>query len=230
MEEIKLDVQSRKEVGGQRIKQVRRRGFVPAVIYGKDTPSIAVKLDKKVFEKIRRAHLGQSVVYHLNVFDGDTRLSDCSVIVKEEQHNPVTDEIMHVDFNVISLTQEIEVKVGLVAKGDAPGVKKNHGSLEHHMWDLEVICLPMNIPQHIDVDISALEIGDSVYVKNLVLPEGVRTKEDPESVVCTVIPPMREEEPQAEVAGPAEPEVLKEKKVDAAEAKETKEAKDSKKS
>lgn len=220
MEEIKLSVQSRKEVGSQRIKQVRRQGFVPAVIYGKDAQPVTVKLDKKVFEKIRRAHMGESVVYHLDVFDGDARLSDCSVIVKEEQHHPVTDEIIHVDFNVISLTQEIAVKVGLVAKGDAPGVKKNHGSLEHHMWDLEVICLPMNIPQHIDVDISALEIGDSVFVKDLVLPEGVRTKEDLDAVVCTVIPPMREEEPGAVAEGPTEPEVLKEKKADSSAGKD----------
>ncbi|HQO57233.1 MAG TPA: 50S ribosomal protein L25 [Candidatus Omnitrophota bacterium] len=220
MEEIKLDVQSRKEIGGQRIRQVRRNGFVPAIIYGKEAEPVAVKLEKKAFERIRRAHIGESVVYHLNIFEGETRLSDCSAIVKEEQHNPVTDEIIHVDFNVISLTQEIEVKVGLVMKGDAPGVKKSRGSIEHHIWDLEVICLPMNIPQHIDVDISALEIGDSIYVKDIVLPDGVKTKEAPEAVVCTVIPPMREEEPGAAVEGPTEPEVIKEKKAEAPEAKD----------
>ena len=220
MEEIKLDVQSRKEVGGQRIKQVRRQGFVPGIIYGKDTQPAAVKMDRKVFEKIRRAHMGESVVYHLNVFEGDTRLSDCSAIVKEEQHDPVTDEILHVDFNVISLTQEIEVKIGLTLKGESPGVKKARGSLEHHMWDIEVICLPMNIPQHIDVDISALEIGDSVYVKDVVLPDGVRTEEDPEAIVCTVVPPMREEAAEG-AEGPAEPEVLKEKKADSSEVKDS---------
>ena len=220
MEEIKLDVQSRKEIGGQRIKQVRRQGFVPAIIYGKDTQPAAVKLDKKVFDKIRRAHMGESVVYHLNVFEGESRLSDFSAIVKEVQHDPVTDAIMHVDFNVISLTQEIEVSVGIVTRGESPGVKKDRGALEHHMWDLEVTCLPMNIPQHIDVDISALEIGDSVYVKDIVLPEGVRTEEDPEAIVCTVVPPMREEEAAAG-EGPAEPEVLKEKKADSPEAKDS---------
>ncbi len=221
MEEIKLDVQARKEIGGQHIKQVRRQACIPAIIYGKDAEPLPVKMDKKIFEKILRSHAGESVVFHLNIFDGDTAVKDYPAIIKEEQRDPVSDEILHVDFNIISLTQEIEVKVGIQTKGEAPGVKKDHGSLEHHLWELDVICLPMNIPQHIDIDVSALGISDSIYVKDVVLPEGVRTEHDPEAIVCTVVPPMKEEAEEGEAgAEQTEPEVIKEKKAEPAEGKD----------
>lgn len=211
MDEIKLDVQARSEVGSRRIKKIRREDFVPAVVYGDGQGPSIVKVDRRVYERIMRSHRGQSVIFHLNVFEGDKKLRDCSVILKEEQHDPVSDALMHIDFNRISLTKEIEVKVPVHTTGEAVGVKKGGGSLDHHLWELDVICLPTKIPKNITIDVTNLEIGDAVHVTDIVLPDGVRTKHDPEGILVSVVPPMKEE---VAVAGetPKEPEVLKEKK------------------
>ncbi len=123
--------------------------------------------------------------------------------------------MIHVDFNRISLDKEIEINVKVLIKGEAIGVKRDGGTLDHTMWELDIVCLPTNIPHHVEVDISNLGIHDAIHVKDIVLPAGVRTKHDPESVVVTVVGSMREEAGAAEgevAAGANEVEVLKEKK------------------
>lgn len=211
MEEIKLDVQVRKEVGSGPIRKIRNAGLIPAVVYGGKKKPTVVKVDRRNFEKIRRQHVGEQLVFHINVLEGEKKLRDYSAIVKEEQHDPLSNEILHIDFNRISLTEKIEIKVPIAAKGEPVGVKRDGGSLDHVMWELDIICLPTNIPQHIDIDVSALEIGDSVHVSDIKLPEGVETHHDPESVVFHVVPPMKEEEPEEAEEG-EEPEVIGEKK------------------
>jgi large subunit ribosomal protein L25 len=157
-----------------------------------------------------RHHRGQSVVFHLNVLEGEKKLKDYSAIVKEEQHEPVSDDLVHIDFHRISLTEKIEVKVSVTTKGEAHGVKVDGGSLEHTLWELDVVCLPTNIPEKIEIDVTKLNIGDAVHVKDIVLPEGVTTKHDPEAILVLVVPPMKEVEAPAEEQG--EPEVIGEKK------------------
>ncbi len=213
MEEIKLDVEIRKEVGSRKIKGIRRDDFIPAVVYGLDKEPTTIKVNRRTYEKIMRAHKGQSVVFHLNVLEDGKTIRDYFAIVKEEQLNPVKDVLSHIDFKRIALDKEIEVSVSIVAKGEAEGVKEEGGSLDHVIWELDVICLPINIPEKIQVDISALKIGDAIHVKDLVLPEGVSTHHDPETIVFSVVPPMREaEEGEEEESTDAEPEVIKEKK------------------
>ena len=214
MEEIKLEVQIRNEVGGRSIRRVRREDFVPGIVYGGKNKPTAIKVDRRTYERIMRHHQGETVLFHINVMEGEKKLRDYSVIIKDEQHDPVSNSLLHIDFNRISLTEKIEVKVAIVAKGEPPGVKKDGGSLEHILWELEVVCLPTQIPQHLTVDVSHLELNQSIHVKDIALPEGVVTKHDPEGIVVTVIPPMKEEELVTEPteAGPGEPEVIKEKK------------------
>ena len=125
---------------------------------------------------------------------------------------------MHVDFKRISLKERITVKVPILAVGDPIGVKRDNGSLEHAMWELDISCLPTQIPQHIDVDVAHLAIGDSVHVRDIKLPEGVTTKHDPDAVVFLLVPPMKEEV-AAEAPAITEPEVTKEKKEPAGEKK-----------
>ena len=213
MEEIKLEVQVRSEIGGRNVKDVRRQDAVPGVVYGAGEDATPIKFDKRTYERIRRLHQGENIVFHLNVFDGGKKLKDYPAIVKEEQQDPISDRILHVDFKHISLTEKIEVKVGIVAKGEPIGVKKDGGSLEHIVWELDVICLPTQIPQHINVDVSNMQVGDNICVKDLVLPEGVVTEHDPEAIVLTVVA-AKEEEIEAEPTEGAalEPEVIKEKK------------------
>jgi len=212
MEEIKLDVQVRAELGKSGSQKVRLANGIPAIVYGGKSKPTTVSVDRKNFERILRLHHGESMIFHLNVMDKEKKAQDFSAIIKEMQHDPVGDQVIHVDFARISLKEKIEVKVAVVAQGEPVG-KKDGGSLEHHLWELKIICLPTQIPQHIDVDVSHLEINQSILVKDLVLPEGVVAHHDPETIVLTVVPPMKEEVAKpAEEQGPQEPEVTKEKK------------------
>lgn len=213
MEEIKLDVQIRNEIGSRGVRALRKNDFVPAIVYGgKNRKPTAIKVDRRAYERVMRLHQGQSVVFHLNVQQDGKKLRDYSAIVKEEQHEPVSDDLLHIDFNRISLTEEIEVKVQVVTKGEAKGVKADGGSLDHALWELDIVCLPTNIPEKISIDVTPLEIGDAVHVKDIVLPAGVKTNHDPEAILVSVVPPMKEVEEPAEGEELTEPEVIGEKK------------------
>lgn len=210
MEDIKLDVQIRKEVGSREVKKIRQQDLVPGIIYGGKGEPTSVKVDRRTYERIRRAHQGESIVCHLNMFDGDKELKGCSVIVLEEQHDPVSDKILHVDFKKISLKEKLQVKVPIVVKGESAGVKKG-GALDHHLWELEIECLPAKIPQNVEVNVESLDIGDNICVKDVVLPKDVECLTDPEIIVISVTPPMKEEEAAEESGGEVEPEVIKKK-------------------
>ena len=217
MEQINFDVQIRKNAGSSRARQVRRLNLIPGIVYGGGVAPTNIQADRKAYDRIYHQHAGESLIFHLNVQDGAKKVSDFPAIIKDVQLHPVTDEVIHIDFNRISLDQEIEIKVKVLPKGEAVGVKRDGGTLEHLIWELDVICLPTNIPHHLEADVSNLGVHDSLFVKDLALPAGVRTKHDPESVVITVAGSIREEAvvPAAEgeaAAEGAEPEVLKEKK------------------
>lgn len=216
MEEIKLNVQIRKELGKEKVKKLRFVDKVPGIVYGGEREPTPVTFDRRVFEKIMRQHRGQSVLFHLDVLDGEKKVQDDSVIIKDEQVHPVTEKITHVDFLRVNLNEEIEVVVPIEAKGEAAGVKTG-GTLEHILWELDVVCLPLNIPEKIVIDVSQMKVNDYVHVKDIPLPTGVRTNHDPEATVFAVVHSMKEEAPVAEAA-PTEPEVLK-KKPEAADAK-----------
>ncbi len=217
MEQINFDVQIRKNTGSARARQVRRSNLIPGIVYGGNSKPMTIQADRKAYDRIYRQHAGESLIYHLNLVDEGKKVSDFPAIIKDIQLHPVTDEVIHIDFNRISLDKEIEIKVKVLSKGEAVGVKRDGGTLEHLIWELDVICLPTNIPHHLEADVTNLGVHDSIHVKDLVLPQGVSTRHDPESVVITVAGSMREEvaaaptEAEAAAAGP-EPEVLKEKK------------------
>ena len=213
MEEIKLDVQLRN--GKQKIKS--KEDIFPAILYGGQMESMPIKVDRRVYAKTTRLLKGQNVIFHLNVLEGDKKIKDFSAIIKEEQLDPVSERLLHIDFQRISLTEEIEVKVPITTKGEAVGVKQDGGSLDHALCELDVICLPTNIPAKIVVEVGNLKIGDSIQVKDLTLPAGVKTKHNLESIVVSVVPPMKAEVTPAEGTVITEPEVLKEKKPKEAE-------------
>jgi len=212
---VKLDAQLREEIGSQKVKVVlREQDMIPGIIYGGKKPPTVIKIDRRSYEKIRREHHGE-VVFHLNILEGEKKLRDYSAVVKEEQHDFVTHQIVHVDFKRISLKEKIEVRIPLAAKGEPIGVKKEGGSLDHVLWELDAVCLPTDIPEEIKIDVSALNIGDSIHVKDIQLPEGVVTKHDPEAMIFSVVPPMREEEP-VEADEDVEPELIKKEKEEGA--------------
>jgi len=209
-------------------KSLRRQGFIPAVVYSAAKDSEVVKLSRHDFLRFIHQHHLESTVINLKIKGQKSR----PVLVKEVQYDPVKEDIIHIDFQEISLTSKIKVNVGITAKGEPIGAKQDNGVLNHILWELEVECLPTQIPEEIKVDVSGLKIGDVIHVRDLSLPAEVKVINDPESLVFSLEPPIKEEEitaaaPAAEGEETAEPEVLKEKKEVPGEGKE-KEAKSEK--
>ncbi len=216
MEQIALVAEVRKEAGKQANKHLRQQGLIPAVVYrhGKETVSLKV-VDRELY-RVLRTERGENVLIALTV-SGEVnsgKAKDRLVMIKEIQHGPLDGSILHVDFHEISLSEKLKVNVPIVAKGEAAGVKQDGGVLEHTLREVEAECLPTQIPEHFEVDVTALKIGDSLQVKDLATPEGVRILTDPLLTIFTVKPPFVEkpaEEVSAEGAV-AEPEVIKQKK------------------
>ena len=213
MEELFLDAEVREEVGRGKTKSLRDKGFIPAVVYADGKSALALKLSHRQLIQLVHHHRIEGVVINLNIKD-DKKQKTRPCLIKEIQHDPVHGEIVHVDFNQISLTKAIKVSIPVTVKGEAIGVKQEGGSLEHILWEIELECLPTSIPKDIEIDVANLKLGESIHVKDIVVPQGVKILNDPGAIVLTVAAPMKEEAPAEEVSGEAklEPEVIKEKK------------------
>ena len=204
----------REQFGKTAVKKIRARKLIPAIVYGRQTKPLPVEVDYRAFEHVIHTKAGANVIISLKV-SGKQPL-DKTVIIKEIQHDPVNDKIEHVDFNVISLTEKIKVNVQLVTKGESLGIKEG-GVLDIIHHEIEVECLPTNIPEKIELSVKMMKIGDAVHAKDLVMPKDVTCKLDPEEVVVALHPPAKEELPTEEAA-PGEPEVIeKGKKIEGAE-------------
>lgn len=211
MEQVKLEAEIREEKGNGPVGRLRQSGFIPGVVY-KDGEAISIKVSKRGLEKALHTSKGENVIVTLTIAK-DAKSKSRTAIIKEVQHDPMRDDVLHVDFQEISLTETLRVNVTVAPKGEAIGVKQDGGVLQHIMWEVEIECLPTQIPEKLEVEVASLKIGDSVSVKDLIVPKGIKVITDPDLRVMSVEPPMKEE--VLEVAPPAEgaePEVLKEKK------------------
>lgn len=213
MDFVELKADKREEKGKELNKKLRAGGLVPGVVYRKGEETLSLKIDSKNLSKTLHTEAGENVIIKLFV-QGDKKKKERIVVIKELQRDPVKDSLVHVDLNEISLTETLKVKVPLVSKGEAIGVKQEGGVLQHVTWEVEVECLPTNIPDKIEVDITNLKIGDTLSVKDVLPPEGVKILADPESIVFSVEHVKVVEEA---VAAPAEgealePELIREKK------------------
>jgi large subunit ribosomal protein L25 len=215
MKTVDLAVEKREKFGKGHAKRLRKTKRIPAILYGHKRESLALELSLTDLENVLKTG-GGNVVLSLRI-SGMKKGDAPTALIKDLQVDPLTDVIRHVDFHAISLTEKIRVKVPLHEKGEAAGVKEG-GVLEHVHWEIEVECLPTEIPEKIDVEIEHLKINDAIHVKDLHLPAGVVSAMDPEEVVFTVLPPMKEEVPVAAAEeAPTEPEVIGKKKEEAAE-------------
>ncbi|HEY3217178.1 MAG TPA: 50S ribosomal protein L25 [Candidatus Eisenbacteria bacterium] len=203
---IPLSGERRETLGKGGARKARAGGKIPAVLYGHREPPMPVSVGAREFDLALREHRGGNPIVNLAVAGGEF-----TALIRDVQYDPLTHRILHLDFQHISLTETIEVRVGLRLVGTPVGVKDGGGILEHILRDVEVKCLPTAIPASIEVDVSSLNIGDSIHVRDLVVPE-VTLLTDPDSTVATVVPPtVMEEKPAEEVpaeAAAAEPEVI----------------------
>ena len=230
MEEIFLEAELRDGAGRAKAKDLRDSGYLPSVVYFHGKDALSIKIKRSALLKLVHQHRLESTIINLKVKD-DKKANGRPCIVKEIQYHPVREDIIHIDFNEISLTESIKVNVPIQVKGEAVGVKQEGGSLEHLLWEVEVECLPTSIPKNIEVDISALKMGEAIHIKDIIFPPGIKPLNDQTAIVLHVVAPMKEEAPAEAVEGEtkAEPEVIKEKKEIPGEAAVAQEAKEKEK-
>jgi len=199
MEQVALEVFLRQPSGKGGARSLRRAEKIPAIFYGPDSEAMAISVAKASLGKILKKQSSENTLYQLTIKgkDGDTVKT---VMLKELQQNPLDREILHADFLEVSLTKEIDVTIGLKVTGKAPGVEKG-GILQETSRELEVRCLPTQIPDYIELDVSTLEIGDSIHVQDLQLAEGILVLSDPRLTLVTVVPPVEEKAEIKEAAG-----------------------------
>ncbi|MCX5710722.1 MAG: 50S ribosomal protein L25 [Candidatus Omnitrophica bacterium] len=213
MEEIFLEVEQREGTGRAKTKDLKEGGFLPAILYSQGKDSMSLQVSNSALIRLVHQHRIEGVIINLKIKgDKGSKVRPC--LIKEIQYHPVHDNIIHVDFNEISLTKEIKVNIPITTRGEPVGVKQEGGSLEHMLWEVEIECLPTDIPKGIEIDISNLKLKESIHVKDLPVPPKVKILNDPSSIVLTVAEPMKEEVAAAPAEGeaPQEPEVIKEKK------------------
>ncbi len=207
-----LTIRKREGVGKGPARRLRRGGQVPAILYGGGAPVNITVAPKDIF-KIIHGREGSTQLLKLS-FEGtaDSRMA----IIRDMQLDPVSEDLIHVDLQEVAMDRAIQVSLAVHHVGEALGVKETQGILEMVLREVQVSCLPGNIPAFLEADVTNLRIGDVLTVKELRVPEGVRVLNDPNQAIVTVAPPAAEEvaPPVAAAveAAPAEPEVLTERK------------------
>ncbi|MFN0150574.1 MAG: 50S ribosomal protein L25 [bacterium] len=230
MDIVTLALERREAGNSNDAGRIRRAGRVPGVVYGRKSDAIPVSMDDHELRMLLRLAARGNVMLDLKI-PGET--GEVKAIFREIQTDPVRDAPIHCDFQRISLTEKIHVRVHVHAIGVADGVKTFGGILDHHLREIDIRCLPTDVPDVINVDVTPLGIGDSIRVKDISFP-GVEILLDPEAVVLSVVPPTILKETTA-AAGDApaateatEPELIKKaKKEDDAEEPKEKEKKKS---
>ena len=209
--QVKLKAEPRSSAGRSAVRKLRARGFIPAVIYGGKVKSQSLQVAARDINAMMSHASGENFLVELEIAG---EKSNRAALVQEVQHSPVGGEIVHVDFHAISMDQTIQAEVPLEATGTAVGVKTFGGLLEQSLRALAIECLPRDLPDRLSVDVSQLNIGDAIHVRDIQLPSGVTAKVPADLTAFSVVAPVVEEEPaavEAEAAA-AGPEVITEKK------------------
>ena len=221
MQQAKLEAQQRNTFGKQSARDLRKEGGVPAVLYGRAQDTLAIQVNARTFKQFLRTY-GENVIINMEVGAGDTE----TVIIKEIQRHPVDKQtLLHADFIRISLDEPVTSAVPVVIVGSPPGVQEG-GVLEIPLRQVTLHCLPMQMPNDITIDVSDLDIGDSVTVSELTLDEEIDILDEPERTIAMVSQPRiqledeltegeegeGEEEEAAEE--PTEPEIISRRRDD----------------
>ena len=211
MADIVVAAENRTETGKNVNRRLRTRGLIPGVLYGAKREAVPLAVSPKEITTILRSKTGENTLFDLEI--GGSRRK---VILKEFQIEPIKGHLLHADFYEVALDKPIEVKVHIEVTGIPVGVKVEGGLLDHVTREVEVSCLPADIPEKITIDVSDLGMGKAVRVSDLKVPDKVTMLSEPDLVIVHVVAPRAEEEVAAavapvegEAAAGAEPEVIK---------------------
>ncbi len=204
-----LQAEVRNETGTGKCRGLRREGHLPCMLQGLDGASSPIQVSVHELLMLLTHHAGEHLVLDLKLGDNKPR----KVLLKELQHAPISGNLVHADFAEISMTEKMQTNVQLVLAGEPTGVTQGGGTLEHLLWEVEVECLPNDLVEEIEVDVSSLDIGGMVTVADIPTTPGIEILTEPDIAVALVSAPRLEEEPaegEGEEAG--EPERVGEKK------------------
>lgn len=200
METVVIEAQKREE-RGKKLKGLRNQGLIPAVVYGKKFKSLPIVIDRKTFEKrILASGAGKNALISLKM----TGAKEVSVITNAIQRDPLTDDILHIDFTHIVMDEAIKTRVPIELVGLPIGVKETGGVLIHGLREVEVECLPKDIPDKFSIDVSELNIGDSLHVSDLTQVAKVKVLANPSEMIANCSPPTKEEVVAAPIPTPEE--------------------------
>jgi large subunit ribosomal protein L25 len=191
MAEVRIEASKRDQRGKGPARRIRAAGRVPGIVYGHGMEPLAIALDRREFVTALQTEAGMNVLLDIEV-DGDTTLA----LMKDLHRDPVRGTLLHADFIKVDRDEEVEVEVPVHLVGEAAGVKEG-GAMEHPLNSLHVRCKAIEVPQGIDADVSALNIGDSLRVSDLATGRTFEILNDPDSVVAVVAAPVSEEELEA---------------------------------
>src|SRR5213082_1055209 len=210
--QVKLKVEPRTATGRSAARRLKARGIVPAVVYGGKEKSQPLQVSARDINAMLSHASGENILVELEIAgEKATR----TALLQEVQHSPVGGDVLHVDFHAISMDEKIQADVPLEPLGVPNGVKNFGGLLDQNLRALPIECLPRDLPDKITVDVTALNIGDAIHVRDIKLPQGVVAKVNADLTVFSVMAPTAEEEPvtaEAEAAAAAGPEVITAKK------------------
>ena len=213
-QQVKLKAQKRTVLGRNAIKKIKSEGHVPGVIYGSQAEPMALQVDGRALTNVLAHASSEHVLVELEIADGSQSTIRLALI-QEVQHHPLRRELLHVDFHAVSRTEKIISEVPIEAFGEALGVRTFGGLLEYSLRTLEVECFPQDLPDAVRIDVTNLNIGESLHVRDIPLPPGVEAITDGDLTVASVVASRVGEEVTEAAETATAPEVITEKKGEA---------------
>lgn len=213
----KVSAQTRTGIGRSAVNKLKQQGLVPAVVYGGHDKPVTLQVNARDIGNLLSHATSEHILVDLHIADG-SQTTNRLALIQEVQHDPIRGSVLHVDFHAVRADEKIHAQIPVEAFGEPSGVKNFGGILEIALHSIEIECLPKDLPEIIRIDVSELNVGQAIHVKDIALPEGVHARHDGELTVVRVAAPKVEAEPTpaAEAAAATGPEVIKEKKDDAA--------------
>jgi large subunit ribosomal protein L25 len=205
MSELAIDVQKRSETGTNANRRLRQAGKIPAVVYGGGKDTVPIVLDRKTLIDLMKSGENENAIFLLKLAESG---QERHAMIRDMQIDPLTRQVVHIDFQRIVMDKKVKVQVTVELKGTAYGVKTEGGMIDFVHREVTVECLPGDIPKHIDLDVTELRVGQHVEAKDLKLPDGVTLAEEPDRVIIS-LSHTKAEESAAATETVAEPEVVK---------------------
>ena len=217
--QVSLKAQRRTALGRNAVKKVKAEKAVPAILYGSGVEPQTLQVERRAIDNLLSRAVGENILVNLEIEDGG-KSGGRLALINEVQHHPVNQSVLHIDFQAVSMNETLVAEVVIEPLGEAAGVKTSGGLLGQSLRSIEVECLPKDLPEIIRVDVSALELGQSLHVRDLPKLPGVAYNADEDLTVFLVSEPKTTEEAAPAEGAATEPEVINEKKPAEGDAKE----------